>query len=169
MSHKTSLACTGAFAAAATLAGIPPANSHTIVGNRVFPATLDIDDPGVNDFLLIRGTVHRSARRNRCPRGACDRRRGKSSDHTLRVPNPIIRARRSGTRLPSSSSRNRRAASSAWPMKKDGATTSGCSKSQNFVCIQKRRLLSTAATKACRKGRGLRERHRNAQTLQDHR
>src|SRR6201997_1206749 len=53
MSHKTSLACTGAFAAAATLAGIPPANSHTIVGNRVFPATLDIDDPGVNDELAL--------------------------------------------------------------------------------------------------------------------
>ena len=46
---KLSLACAGAFAAAATLAGISPALSHTIVGNRVFPATLDIDDPGVND------------------------------------------------------------------------------------------------------------------------
>jgi hypothetical protein len=51
MSHKASLACTGAFAAAATLAGIGPALSHTIVGNRVFPATLSIDDPGVNDEL----------------------------------------------------------------------------------------------------------------------
>jgi hypothetical protein len=49
MSHKASLACAGAFAAAATLAGIGPALSHTIVGNRVFPATLDVDDPGVND------------------------------------------------------------------------------------------------------------------------
>ncbi len=49
MSHKTSLACAGAFAAVATVAGISPALSHTIVGNRVFPATLDIDDPGVND------------------------------------------------------------------------------------------------------------------------
>ncbi len=28
-----------------------PAFSHTIVGNRVFPATLAIDDPGVNDEL----------------------------------------------------------------------------------------------------------------------
>ena len=51
MSHKTSLACAGAIAAAATLAGIGPALSHTIVGNRVFPATLAIDDPGVNDEL----------------------------------------------------------------------------------------------------------------------
>ena len=51
MSHKASLACAGAIAAAATLAGIGPALSHTIVGNRVFPATLAIDDPGVNDEL----------------------------------------------------------------------------------------------------------------------
>jgi hypothetical protein len=51
LSHKASLACAGAIAAAATLAGIGPALSHTIVGNRVFPATLAIDDPGVNDEL----------------------------------------------------------------------------------------------------------------------
>src|ERR1700730_3191940 len=51
MSHKVSLACTGALAAAATFAGIGPALSHTILGNRVFPATLAIDDPGVNDEL----------------------------------------------------------------------------------------------------------------------
>ena len=51
MSHKASLACAGAIAAAATFAGIGPALSHTIVGNRVFPATLAIDDPGVNDEL----------------------------------------------------------------------------------------------------------------------
>jgi hypothetical protein len=53
MSHKTSLACAGAIAAAATLAGIGPALSHTIVGNRVFPATLAIDDPGVNDEFAL--------------------------------------------------------------------------------------------------------------------
>jgi hypothetical protein len=51
MSHKASLACACAIAAAATLAGIGPALSHTIVGNRLFPATLAIDDPGVNDEL----------------------------------------------------------------------------------------------------------------------
>jgi hypothetical protein len=51
MSHKASLACAGAIAAAASLAGIGPALSHTIVGQRVFPATLAIDDPGVNDEL----------------------------------------------------------------------------------------------------------------------
>jgi hypothetical protein len=53
MSHKASLACAGAIAAAATLADISPALSHTIVGNRVFPATLDIDDPGVNDEFAL--------------------------------------------------------------------------------------------------------------------
>jgi hypothetical protein len=53
MSHKLSLACAGAFLAAATLAGISPALSHTIVDNRVFPATLTIDDPGVNDELAL--------------------------------------------------------------------------------------------------------------------
>jgi hypothetical protein len=53
MSHKASLACAGALAAAATLAGISPVLSHTIVGNRVFPATLAIDDPGVNDELAL--------------------------------------------------------------------------------------------------------------------
>jgi hypothetical protein len=51
MSRKASLACAGAIAAAATLAGISPVLSHTIVGQRVFPATLAIDDPGVNDEL----------------------------------------------------------------------------------------------------------------------
>ncbi len=53
MSHKASLACAGAFAAAATLTGIVPALSHTVVGNRLFPATLGIDDPGVNDELAL--------------------------------------------------------------------------------------------------------------------
>jgi hypothetical protein len=53
MFRKASLACAGAFAAAASLAGIGPALSHVIVGNRVFPATLEIDDPGVNDELSI--------------------------------------------------------------------------------------------------------------------
>jgi hypothetical protein len=53
MSHKVSLACAGTIAAAATLAGISPALSHTIVGNRVFPATLEIDDPGVNDEFTV--------------------------------------------------------------------------------------------------------------------
>lgn len=53
MFRKISLACAGAFATAATLAGMSPALSHTVVGNRVFPATLEIDDPGVNDELAL--------------------------------------------------------------------------------------------------------------------
>jgi hypothetical protein len=51
MSYKASLTCAGAFAAVATLAGIGPALTHTIVGKRLFPATIGIDDPGVNDEL----------------------------------------------------------------------------------------------------------------------
>jgi hypothetical protein len=39
--------------AAALLAGAAPALAHTIVGDRVFPATLTIDDPGVNDELAL--------------------------------------------------------------------------------------------------------------------
>jgi hypothetical protein len=53
MSHKASLACAGAFAAAAIFAGIGPASAHTVIGNRIFPATLTIDDPGVDDEFTI--------------------------------------------------------------------------------------------------------------------
>src|SRR5271157_1231890 len=53
MSHKASLACAGAFAAAAILAGIGPGFAHTIIGDRVFPATLTISDPGTNDELTL--------------------------------------------------------------------------------------------------------------------
>jgi hypothetical protein len=41
--------CAGSFA----LAAIVPARAHEIVGNRFFPATLAIDDPGVNDELAL--------------------------------------------------------------------------------------------------------------------
>ena len=40
-------------ACAAVLASGAPALSHTIVGDRLFPATLTIDDPGVNDELAL--------------------------------------------------------------------------------------------------------------------
>ncbi|HUO53515.1 MAG TPA: hypothetical protein VMU18_02150, partial [Rhodoblastus sp.] len=40
-------------ACAALVAGAPVARAHTIVGDRVFPATLTIDDPGVNDELAL--------------------------------------------------------------------------------------------------------------------
>ncbi len=52
MSHQTTLASAGALAAT-MLIGIAPALAHTIVGNRVFPATVTIDDPGVNDELVL--------------------------------------------------------------------------------------------------------------------
>jgi hypothetical protein len=37
----------------AALACLEEANAHEIVGNRFFPATLTVDDPGVNDELAI--------------------------------------------------------------------------------------------------------------------
>lgn len=42
-----------AAAVTAIVLGASPACAHTIVGNRVFPATLAIDDPGVNDELAL--------------------------------------------------------------------------------------------------------------------
>ena len=53
MSHQTSLACAGVFAAAAILAGVGPGFAHTIIGDRIFPATLAISDPGTNDELTL--------------------------------------------------------------------------------------------------------------------
>jgi len=38
---------------AAALASVGPTFSHEIVGNRFFPATLAIDDPGVNDEMAL--------------------------------------------------------------------------------------------------------------------
>jgi hypothetical protein len=61
MSHKASLACAGAFAAAAALTGISPAFSHTIVGDPVFPATLTIDDPGENDEFVMPSFAYTAA------------------------------------------------------------------------------------------------------------
>jgi hypothetical protein len=54
MSINPSTRQVGALAALAMLAaGAGPALAHTIVGDRVFPATLTIDDPGVNDELAL--------------------------------------------------------------------------------------------------------------------
>jgi hypothetical protein len=53
MSRHHTLRFAGAVSAIALLSGIHPALSHTIVGNRLFPATLTIDDPGVNDELAL--------------------------------------------------------------------------------------------------------------------
>ena len=53
--------------AIATFTSVGPTFSHEIVGNRFFPATLTIDDPGVNDELSFPTisisktvTIHRS-------------------------------------------------------------------------------------------------------------
>lgn len=48
-----SLGLAAVLAAAAIIDGLCPAFAHTIVGNRLFPATLTIDDPGVNDELAL--------------------------------------------------------------------------------------------------------------------
>ena len=53
MPLKATLALAHALAAVAILVAATSAFSHTIVGDRVFPATLAIDDPGVNDELAI--------------------------------------------------------------------------------------------------------------------
>ncbi len=65
MSHKA-LAFARSFGAAAVFtcvnpACIRPALAHTIVGNRVFPATLTIDDPGVNDELALPSFAYMAA------------------------------------------------------------------------------------------------------------
>ena len=44
---------TRALAAASLMLAASSVCAHTIVGNRVFPATLTIDDPGVNDELAL--------------------------------------------------------------------------------------------------------------------
>ena len=42
-------ALVGAFAAAGAALWFTPAYPHAVCGSRIFPATLGIDDPGVND------------------------------------------------------------------------------------------------------------------------
>src|SRR5215475_5514185 len=44
---------TGLFGFGVALAPLYPGLAHEIVGNRFFPATLTIDDPGVNDELAV--------------------------------------------------------------------------------------------------------------------
>src|SRR5580698_3944336 len=43
------VALMAAVGSAACLAGSPAASAHAVVGDRVFPATLTVDDPGVGD------------------------------------------------------------------------------------------------------------------------
>ena len=65
MSHTAFMAKAGALCAAAILIGVSPAPAHTIVGNRVFPATLTIDDPGVNDELALPSFAYMAGRQLR--------------------------------------------------------------------------------------------------------
>src|SRR6185312_11086367 len=51
VTYRTYLAAL--YAAAIVLTGMTSASSHEIVGNRMFPATLAIDDPGVADELAL--------------------------------------------------------------------------------------------------------------------
>jgi hypothetical protein len=53
MFSKTSLALVGAIGVAAAVIPFTPAFAHAIAGNRIFPATLGIDDPGVGDELAL--------------------------------------------------------------------------------------------------------------------
>src|SRR5208282_1596323 len=43
----------GASAASIAALWLTPAYPHAVCGNRIFPATLTIDDPGVNDELAL--------------------------------------------------------------------------------------------------------------------
>src|ERR1700735_4713219 len=43
----------GAFAGAAAALWLTPAHPHAVCGDRIFPATLAIDDPGVLDELTL--------------------------------------------------------------------------------------------------------------------
>jgi len=53
MLSKTSWALAGAIGAGAAILPLAPAFAHAIAGNRIFPATLGIDDPGVGDELAL--------------------------------------------------------------------------------------------------------------------
>ena len=55
---STRVWCTALPGLAAALLSTGPAAAHEIAGNRFFPATLNIDDPGVNDELAIPTISH---------------------------------------------------------------------------------------------------------------
>ncbi len=50
---KRTLRCAAALAAVIWLGAPPSASAHAVCGNRVFPATLTMDDPGVGDELSL--------------------------------------------------------------------------------------------------------------------
>ena len=49
----SSRAVAGALAGAAALLWLSPAFAHAVCGDRIFPATIAIDDPGVLDELTL--------------------------------------------------------------------------------------------------------------------
>ncbi len=53
MNTATLRVVSGAIVGAATALWLSPAFAHAVCGDRVFPATLAIDDPGVNDELAL--------------------------------------------------------------------------------------------------------------------
>jgi hypothetical protein len=53
MFNATSRVAAGAIAGAAAVLSYSPAFAHAVCGDRIFPATLAIDDPGVNDELAL--------------------------------------------------------------------------------------------------------------------
>lgn len=53
MTTLSSRAVAGALAGAASVLWLSPAFAHAVCGDRIFPATLAIDDPGVGDELAL--------------------------------------------------------------------------------------------------------------------
>src|SRR6476659_4816602 len=53
MELKHKLALASLIAVALPLAAAPPVSAHAVVGDRVFPVTLAIDDPGVADEISL--------------------------------------------------------------------------------------------------------------------
>ena len=53
MLSKTSSALAGALGAVVAIIPLAPAFAHAVCGDRIFPATLGIDDPGVSDELAL--------------------------------------------------------------------------------------------------------------------
>ena len=53
MSSRTMRSFAGALAGASAALWLTPAFPHAVCGDRIFPATLAIDDPGVTDELTL--------------------------------------------------------------------------------------------------------------------
>jgi len=88
MLSKCSLALAGALSAAIFLLAHSRAEAHAVCGNRIFPATLGIDDPGVGDELALPTLTY-------IPQIPAGRR-----NSTRRSATPKPSSRTSGFRLP---------------------------------------------------------------------